>query len=457
MKKLLVLNVVGLTPDLLAHTPRLRAIGAEGFQATLTPPLPAVTCTSQATLLTGRPPRDHGIVANGWYFRDLAEVWLWRQSNHLVEGPRLWRTARERFGADLTVAKMFWWYNMYADVDWAVTPRPVYPSDGRKIPSIRSEPPDLRGWLQGELGRFPLFNFWGPTADLKSSAWIAEATRKVIDRDRPGLVLCYLPHLDYDLQRHGPSGPHAVKAAQEIDQVAGDLVDHARGLGYEVVVLSEYGIEAVDQGVHINRALREAGLLRAALVDTGWELLDGGQSAAFAVADHQIAHVYVSDPQKVSSVKRLLEGLDGVERVLDAEGKRAAGLDHPRSGELVAIAAPGRWFTYYYWLDDAVAPDFARTVDIHRKPGYDPVELFTDPAIKALKLKIGWTLLKKMAGMRYYMDVIPLDDRLVRGSHGRLPSSREAGPVLLSTRTVGATDHMDMTAVYDLLLATMAD
>ena len=321
MKKLLVLNVVGLTPDLLAHTPRLRAIGAEGFQATLTPPLPAVTCTSQATLLTGRPPRDHGIVANGWYFRDLAEVWLWRQSNHLVEGPRLWRTARERFGADLTVAKMFWWYNMYADVDWAVTPRPVYPSDGRKIPSIRSEPPDLRGWLQGELGRFPLFNFWGPTADLKSSAWIAEATRKVIDRDRPGLVLCYLPHLDYDLQRHGPSGPHAVKAAQEIDQVAGDLVDHARGLGYEVVVLSEYGIEAVDQGVHINRALREAGLLRADLVDTGWELLDGGQSAAFAVADHQIAHVYVSDPQKVSSVKRLLEGLDGVERVLDGEGK----------------------------------------------------------------------------------------------------------------------------------------
>ena len=455
MKKLLVVNVVGLTRELLAHTPRLAAVGQAGFSATMTPSLPAVTCTCQATMLTGTPPRDHGIVANGWYFRELAETWLWRQSNHLVEGSRVWRAARSRFGSDFSVAQMFWWYNMYADVDWAVTPRPVYPADGRKIPSIYSEPPDLRGWLQGELGRFPLFNFWGPTADLKSSSWIAEATRRVIDRHAPSLALCYLPHLDYDLQRHGPHAPQARQAAADIDRVAGDLIDHARAQGYEVVVLSEYGIEPVERGVHINRCLREAGLLRADLVDTGWELLDGGASEAFAVADHQVAHVYVRDPAKVAQVKALLEKLDGVERVLDAEGKRAAQLDHPRAGELVAIAQPGRWFTYYYWLDDALMPDFARTVDIHRKPGYDPVELFANPQIKALKLKIGWTLLKKIMGFRYYMDVIPLDDTLVRGSHGRLPTTREQGPVFLSTQKVGAADHLDMTAVHDLLLASM--
>lgn len=456
MKNLLVVNVVGLTPELLAHTPRIAAVAEGGFQATLSPPLPAVTTTSQSTMLTGRMPRDHGAVANGWYFRDLAEVWLWRQSNHLVQGPKVWHAARERFGADCTVAKMFWWYNMYADVNWSVTPRPVYPADGRKLPSIYAEPPSLKPQLQEGLGTFPLFNFWGPTADIKSSAWIAKATQQVIHDHAPSLALCYLPHLDYELQRKGPRGRHAEVAAAEIDQVAGDLIDDARARGYEVLVVSEYGIEAVDAGVHINRTLRDAGLLRANLVDTGWELLDFGASDAFAVADHQVAHVYVKDPRKVSKVKALLEGLDGVERVLDAEGKAAAGLDHARSGELVAVAEPGRWFTYYYWLDDAVRPDFANCVDIHRKPGYDPVELFVDPTLAAPKLKVAWTLLKKMAGFRYYMNVIPLDASLVKGSHGRLPTTRAQGPLVLSSQTIGAADHLPMTAIHDLILDSMA-
>jgi len=455
MRPLLVLNVVGLTPDLLAHTPRIAAIGADGFTATMTPVLPAVTCSAQASMLTGTPPRDHGIVGNGWFFRDLAEVWLWRQSNRLVRGEKLWDVARRTFGGDFTVAKMFWWYNMYADVDWSATPRPIYPSDGRKLPSIYTDPVRLKGELQARLGTFPLFNFWGPTADIRSTAWIADATRHVIDAHRPSLTLCYLPHLDYDLQRCGPDGPEAVAAAREVDAVAGDLADHARAHGYEVVVLSEYGIEPVSGAVHINRALREAGLLRAQLVDTGWELLDAGACAAFAVADHQIAHVYVQDPGRVAEVKTLLEGLVGVDRVLDADGKAAAGLDHDRAGELVAISAPDRWFTYYYWLDDALKPDFARTVDIHRKPGYDPVELFVDPQIRALKLKIGWTLLKKMLGFRYYMDVIPTDASLVRGSHGRLPPAPERGPLLLSSSKAGARDTLQMTDVRDLLIETM--
>ncbi len=455
MNRVLLLNVVGLTPELLAHTPRIAAVGADGFVAPMTPTLPAVTCSAQSSMLTGSLPREHGIVANGWYFRELAEIWLWRQSNHLVSGEKLWDVARQRFGA--TTAQMFWWYNMYADVEWSATPRPVYPSDGRKIPSIYTEPPELKGALQGALGRFPLFNFWGPTADIRSSAWIAAATKQVIDAHEPGLCLCYLPHLDYDLQRFGPDGPQAVAAAREVDAVAGDLIEHARARGYEVVVVSEYGIEPVSDGVHVNRALREAGLLRAQTVDLGWELLDAGQSEAFAVADHQVAHVYVRRPERVAEVKALLERLDGVERVLDAAGKAEAGLDHPRSGELVAIAAPDRWFTYYYWLDDALMPDFARTVDIHRKPGYDPVELFVDPALPlGGKLRVAARLARKLSGMRYYMDVIPLDAKLVKGSHGRLPSAPEKGPVLLSSAPVGAADHLPMTAVRDLVVATMA-
>jgi len=455
MRPLLVLDIVGLTPDLLTHMPRVRAVGADGFVAPLDGVLPAVTTTAQSSMLTGTLPREHGIVGNGWYFRDLAEVWLWRQSNQLVQRPKVWHAARERFGADFSCAKMFWWYNMYADVEWAATPRPVYPSDGRKLPSIYTDPPELKGQLQSALGTFPLFNFWGPTADIRSSAWIARATRQVIAEHRPSLTLCYLPHLDYDLQRCGPHGPEAKRAAAEIDAVAGDLIDYARGEGYAVMVVSEYGITPVDDGVHINRVLREAGLLRVNLVDTGWELLDAGASEAFAVADHQVAHVYVKRPAKVAEVKALLEKVPGIERVLDADGKKDAGLDHARSGELVALAEPTKWFTYYYWLDDARMPDFARTVDIHRKPGYDPVELFLDPTIALPKLKIGLTLLKKMMGMRYYMDVIPLDARLVKGSHGRLPARDEDGPVLLSSEAIGAADRVKMTGVFDLMLETL--
>ena len=458
VKPLLVLNVVGLTPALLAHTPRLAALGRTGFTATLGAAFPAVTCTAQATMLTGRPPRDHGIVANGWYFRDLAEVWLWRQSNALVgcTQDKLWAVARRRFGPDFTVAKMFWWYNMYADVNWSVTPRPVYPADGRKVPSIYAEPPALKAELQGTLGTFPLFNFWGPTADIRSTRWIADATRKVMVEQKPTLSLCYLPHLDYDLQRYGPDSPRALRACAEVDEVAGGLAEWAANAGYTVVVLSEYGITPVRDGVHINRALRRAGLLRAQEVDLGWELLDAGASEAFAVADHQVAHVYVKRPERIAEVKALLLGLEGVDQVLDREAQADLGLDHARSGELVAVAQPDRWFTYYYWTDDARMPDFARTVDIHRKPGYDPVELLVDPTLALPKLRIALTLARKLMGFRYYMNVIGLDASLVRGSHGRLPARAADGPVFLCTDPGLRRDHLAMTDVRDVLLDLVA-
>ncbi|MFM8953614.1 MAG: alkaline phosphatase family protein [Planctomycetaceae bacterium] len=458
MKPLLVLNVVGLTPGLLSHAPRLAALGRTGFQATLGTVLPAVTCSAQATMLTGRLPRDHGIVGNGWYFRDLAEVMLWRQSNALVgcEQEKLRHVGRRRFGSGFTVAKMFWWYNMHAAVDQAVTPRPIYPADGRKIPSLYTDPPALKGELQGQLGRFPLFNFWGPTAGIRSSRWIAAATRRVMETHRPTVTLCYLPHLDYDLQRFGPDSPEAVRACGEIDAVAGALAEWAADSGRTVAVVSEYGITPVSAGVDINRVLRRAGLLRVQEVDLGWELLDAGASEAFAVADHQLAHVYVKQPERIAEVRALLEATPGIAEVLDREAQAAHGLDHPRSGDLVAVAAADRWFTYYYWLDDAKMPDFARTVDIHRKPGYDPVELFVDPSLAFPKLRIAWTLAKKMLGFRYLMNVIGTDPSIVRGSHGRLPDRAADGPVFLCTDGSARRDSLPLTDVRDTLLDLVA-
>ena len=431
MRRTLVLDVVGLTPALLEHAPNLRALAAAGAMRPLTTVLPAVTTTVQSTFVTGVLPREHGIVGNGWYFRDLAEVWLWRQSNRLVAGEKVWEAAKRR-DPSFTCAKLFWWYNMYATADFSVTPRPMYPADGRKLPDIYTQPAGLRDQLQRELGQFPLFRFWGPTADIESTRWIARSALRVFERERPTLTLVYLPHLDYDLQRLGPAHPSIPAAVAAVDELCGELIEAARRAGAAVVVLSEYGITEVSRPVHINRALRSAGWL-AIREELGREQLDAGASQAFAVADHQVAHVYVARPERVPEVAALLRALPGVERVLDEQGKRAAGLDHPRSGELVAVSDAQSWFTYYHFLDDDRAPDYARTVDIHRKPGYDPAELFVDPRLRAAKLRIGLRLAQKVFGMRYLMDVIPLDATLVRGSHGRPTDRAEDGPLFITS------------------------
>ena len=451
MHRTVVLDVVGLTPALLgAATPHLTAFAASGGMRPLATVLPAVTCTVQSSMVTGALPRVHGAVANGWYFRDLAEIWLWRQSNHLIAGEKIWEAALRR-NPDFTCAKLFWWYNMYSSATWSVTPRPLYPADGRKLPDVYTTPIALRDELQARLGTFPLFTFWGPGTDLGATRWIADCARHIYDTRRPTLTLVYLPHLDYGLQRLGPDDARIAKDLTEVDAVCGELIDHVSRDGARVIVLSEYGITGVRGAVHVNRALREAGLL-AVKDELGRDMLDAGASEAFAVADHQIAHVYVRRRERIDEVRQLLAGLDGVERVLDAAGQRAAGLDHPRSGELVAVTAADRWFSYYFWLDDARAPDYARTVDIHRKPGYDPVELFLDPALRLPQLKIAWTLAKKAAGFRTLMDVIPLDATLVRGSHGRPTDDPAAGPLVMTSEPALLPGRPAATDVKDLVL-----
>ncbi|MBP6268119.1 MAG: alkaline phosphatase family protein [Rhizobacter sp.] len=451
MTPTLVLNVVGLTPGLLEHAPNLQGLAREGAVRPLTTVLPAVTTTVQSTMLTGSLPRDHGIVANGWYFRDLSEVWLWRQSNRLVHGEKVWEAAKRRDPA-FTCAQLFWWYNMYASVDIAVTPRPMYLADGRKLPDIHTHPAGLRDELQGALGTFPLFQFWGPGAGIASSAWIANSSLHVMKQHRPTLTLVYLPHLDYDLQRLGPNHPGIPAQVAAVDALCAPLIEEARRQGAHVVVLSEYGITEVSRPVHINRALREAGWLKVRL-EQGREQLDAGASDAFAVADHQLAHVYVARPELLPEVAACLAALPGVERVLDDAGKQAAGLNHARAGELVAVAQADSWFTYYHFLDDALAPDFARTVDIHRKPGYDPVELLIDPKIAFPRLAVASRLARKAMGMRYLMDVIGLDATVIKGSHGRPTDRPEDGPLFLTTAPgLIADGPVPATAVKQVLL-----
>jgi predicted AlkP superfamily pyrophosphatase or phosphodiesterase len=452
-----VINVVGLTRALVGEdTPHLSALARDGGMTPIRAVTPAVTCTAQATFLTGLPPSAHGIVANGWYFRDLAQIWFWRQANALVTGEKIWETARRR-APECTCAKMFWWYNMYSSADWSVTPRPLYPADGRKIPEIYSEPADLRDRLVSELGPFPFFSFWGPAADVKSSEWIAEASACIDEWHAPTLLLIYLPHLDYSFQRLGPSHPDVRAEVRTIDAICGKLIARLRKRGRRIVVLSEYGLVDVNRPVHINRALRQAGLL-AVRDELDTDALDPGASAAFAVADHQLAHVYVRHARQIEHVRAVLAAVPGITDVLDRRGQAEIGLDHPRSGELVAISAADSWFTYYYWENDARAPDFARTVDIHRKPGYDPAELFLDPSLTMPKLSIAATLAKKALGLRYLMRVIPLDASLVRGSHGRPTPSLEDGPVLISSeRQMIDGGPVESAAVRDVMLRHLFD
>ncbi|WP_328606898.1 alkaline phosphatase family protein [Amycolatopsis sp. NBC_00345] len=452
MKPLVVIDVVGLTPKALRDMPKLSAVAREGWQAELGTVLPAVTCSAQSTFLTGLMPAQHGIVGNGWYFRELGEIFLWRQHNRLVGGEKLWETARAAHPG-YTAANVCWWYAMGMSTDVTVTPRPIYHADGRKSPDAYVRPPELHDRLTGELGEFPLFQYWGPTASLKSSKWVIGAARQILRERRPDLVLAYVPHLDYDLQRFGPDGPEAAHAARELDNALAPLLDDARNAGATVVALSEYGITNVRRPVDINRVLRREGLLEV-YTQAGMEYLDPWASRAFAVADHQVAHVYVRDESDVERVRSIVGELAGVDEVLDREAQAKYGIDHERAGELVAVAEPDSWFTYYYWLDDDRKPDFARGVEIHRKPGYDPAELFFDPEDKLAKARAGLNLAKKFAGLRYAMDVVPTDPRWVRGSHGRLPDSAEDGPVLLcSDPAFQPSGRIGATGVHPLLLS----
>ncbi len=429
-----------------------------GHLATITPAFPAVTCVAQSDYLTGQRPSSHGIVANGWYNRELAEVQFWKQSNHVVQSPKIWDELRTLVPG-FTCANLFWWYNMYSTVNYSITPRPMYPADGRKFFDIYTAPYSIRPEIKEALGEFPFPAFWGPAAGSDSkqfsadavSQWIAQSAEWIERKHQPTLSFVYLPHLDYNLQRLGPAHPEIDKDLQKIDDIVGGLLDFYGSRDVTVMVVSEYGITPVTRPIHLNRVFRTQNWLTIK-EELGLELLDCGASDVFAVADHQVAHIYCKNPEMIPTVRAFVASQPGVQCVLGAGEKRDLGLNHERAGDLIAVADASSWFTYYYWLDEARAPDFARCVDIHRKPGYDPVELFLDPGIKFPLLKIVAKLLQKKLGFRMLMDLIPLDASLVKGSHGRIPESPSEYPVLItqSQSAVGET-NLKSTDIYRLV------
>ncbi len=447
-----VILVAGLNKSLIGDwSPNLQRFCKEGHITRLKPVLPAVTCSVQSSMLTGADVSDHGIVGNGWFNRELSEIQFWKQSNQLVRGEKVWETARKR-EPNFTCLNMFWWYNMYSTADYSVTPRPIYKADGRKIPDCYSHPSELRDELQSELGQFPLFHFWGPASSIKSSRWIAEATVIAHKKLNPALTLVYLPHLDYALQKLGPDHKDIKKHVAQIDTVTGELLSYFDSRSVKPIIISEYGIEPVSQSIAVNKILREENLI-AIREEMGTELLDAGASEAFAVADHQIAHVYIRNKQNTNRILDICKNIPGVEQVLDKNAKSKLHIDHARSGDLILIAAKDHWFSYKYWLDDSKAPDFARTVDIHRKPGYDPCELFVDPAIRNPKLKIALKLLKKRLGFRTLIDVVPLDSDLVRGSHGRVDQPEDTQPILIGREDLkDISEEMPCQKVKDVIL-----
>ena len=448
---LLVINIAGLSHSAVGpNTPQLAELAKRGSGAVaLQPPVPALTSTSQATILTGTLPSQHGVVANGWYFRELAQVLNWQRSARLLHGETIWEAAR---GADPTIqsANLFWRYATHATCDLKVIERPTYWADGAKSEDIYTEPADVRDELVQRLGPFPLFRFWGPVADITATRWIVDATLHLIEQQRFGLILTYLPHLDYDHQRYGPQSPQGEAALRDLDAEAGRLIDRATERGMDIAVVSDYAFEPVSKPVFPNRVLREAGFLQVQQAENG-ELLEAGASTAFAVCDQQIAHVYVNDPSAEAEVETLLRDVTGVGQVIKRNEMTSLGIDHARSGELLIIAEPECWFAYPYWLDDSQAPDFASCVAIHAKPGWDPAELFLARGLRG-KLHLAKRLVQKKLGLRAPFDVISTDASLVRGSHGRIPTSNEQRPVLIPSWRVDVADVLPMQDVKSLLL-----
>lgn len=359
-----------------------------------------------SSLLTGKYPADHGIIANGMYNRSTYEVSFWDQPSSLVQTKRIWDIVKQKNESTYDnnkTAVLFFQNIMYANSDIVVTPRPIH-LDDKMIVWCYSKPLGYYDEkLKGKFGEFDLMSYWGPFASSKSSDWIANAVEYTLENERPNFLFAYIPHIDYSAQRYGRESVNVKEDIKKADEIVGRLVQKTIDLGIyndtNFVFVSEYAFNDVKSAVPLNLILRDAGLLSVRTIHDK-EYLDFEYSKAFAMVDHQVAHVYVKNNNYEGEARKAIEAVNGIDMVLDAKGKKALGIDNERSAELIAISKKDQWFSYYWWYDENKAPEFAHKIDIHRKPGYDPVELFIDPKTKS----------------------IPFDTNLVKGSHGRPPN-----------------------------------
>jgi predicted AlkP superfamily pyrophosphatase or phosphodiesterase len=430
-----LLSIPGLRGQDLASMPRLRSLTENGDRAELVAGFPAVTCPVQANMTTGLAPSEHGVVANGFFWRAAGQVEMWTSPNDCVEQPQLWDILHDK-ASGVTSAVWFPLHAKHCDADYVCTPAPIHNPDGSESLWCYTKPESLYGELVAELGHFPLQHFWGPMANVKSTAWIVSSAISAAKRFRPNLFYVYLPQLDYAAQKFGPDSPEAARAVVELDGEIGRMID-GFATAYEGaaplwLAASEYVITPVDHVLYPNRVLRDAGLLQVRSSEAG-EGIDFAASEAWALVDHQFSHVFVRDggAKIIDRVAELLRNQPGVAEVFDPRTAPQYDLAHPRSGELVVVSEPTSWQAYYWWTDDREAPSFARTVDIHRKPGYDPVELFFDPVAKG----------------------IPLNATLVKGSHGAPPTHvSQRGVLLSSQRGVFVEGPTADTDVADIVL-----
>jgi len=429
------LSIPGLRASDLQHMPHLAGIADDGAVLPLIPTFPCVTLPTQVSMMTGVLPQEHGVLANGFYWREGGDVEMWTAWNDVVETPQVWDRLR-RHDASLTSAVWFPMWVKGAGADYVCVPAPIHNPDGSESLWCYTKPEELYPELKERFGHFPLMNFWGPLANIQSTEWIVESAMCAAEKFQPRFSDIYLPHLDYAAQKHGPDSPEALQALSELDAVIGRLIAGYNDAGLTDVLwiaAGEYVITPVTGAVFPNRLLRAQGLLSLQTQEDGTELLSPADSRAWALVDHQFAHVFVRDDGDVERVAQMFRREADIAEVLAGEERNRRGVNHPRAGDIVLIARPEKWLAYYWWEDDARAPAFARTVDIHSKPGYDPVELFIDPATKTT----------------------PLDASLVRGSHGYPAEDEQRQTVLLCSETdvlPAGTNSLSHTDLAGLLL-----
>lgn len=435
-KYVVVLDIVGLdVKQLLSSSSSLSSSDSkipnisglmqqEGEFGYMKPVFPSVTCTVQSSILTGKYPSEHGIISNGMFDRVNLQTSFWEQSTNLVQSEKIWDNIKHK-NQSVKTALLFWQNSMYSNNDFVISPRPIHLENGQMDMWCYSKPVNYYESISQKIGEFNLMNYWGPFASFNSSDWITKSVEYTIENYRPELLFAYFPQIDYSAQKFGKSSSQVTDDLQKIDESVGKIINAVKRAGIydetEFLLISEYGFNDVSEAIPINRILREKGLLRIRTIK-GKEYIDFEYSHAFAMVDHQIAHIYLNSEGKDSKqqIKNMLQDISGIETVCDDEEKRNLHIDHERSGDLIVIAQKEKWFSYYWWFEENTttttsfsnnssstdskveeemnkAPTFTKTVDIHRKPGYDPLDLFYDPQKKS----------------------ISTNTSLIKGSHGR--------------------------------------